>query len=219
MKYIKTVKLVVLITVLSVSTAQAAIISTYTNRADFLAATDAISISGTLPDLGSLPQNTSVMLGGVTLNLAADSTRFAFGESTDLNPGIDLVISGNENFDAVLDAPTFSFGFDIVEPGPPNLCLPISESCPSFLSQFTLTVGSESETFTLTGFFLEFIGIVTDTPFTLVEVRESFNQNQNTNEFFGEFYADAPVPIPASIWLFGSAIGLLGWKKRSVKVQ
>ncbi len=218
MKSMKVTTLIVITIVFLLSSAQAAIITTYTNKTDFLTATGAISISGPLPNLGALGNGNPVMLGGVTLNLAGNSTQFFVDNRTDINPGFDIAISGDENFDAVLESPTFSFGFDIVEP---DSCFAPVILC----SGFTLTVGTDNETFTLLGpnpitgdGILEFIGIVSDTPFSLVEIRESFNQNQNTNEFFGEFYADAPVPIPASIWLFGSAIGLLGWKKRKAAV-
>ena len=215
MKFAKIIKLAVLITMLLVSTAQAAIISTYTNRADFLAATGAISISGALPNLGALGNGNPVMLGGVTLNLAGNSTQFFVDNRTDINPGFDVAISGDENFDAVLESPTLSFGFDVVEP---SVCVAGFIAC----SEFTLTVGPDSAVFTLLGLAaiprLEFIGIVSDTPFSLVEIRETMTNdnviNGDANDYFGEFYADAPVPIPAALWLFGSALGLLGWFRR-----
>ena len=215
MKFAKIIKLAVLITVLLVSTAQAAIISTYTNRADFLAATGAISISGALPNLGALGNGNPVMLGGVTLNLAGNSTQFFVDNRTDINPGFDVAISGDENFDAVLDTPSLSFGFDVVEA---NLCIGGLLAC----SEFTLTVGSDNAVFTLLGLQsimgLDFIGIVSDSPFSTVEIRETMTNdivnNGDANDYFGEFYADAPVPIPAALWLFGSALGLLGWFRR-----
>ena len=37
------------------------------------------------------------------------------------------------------------------------------------------------------------------------------NRNPNNIDMFG---IAAPVPIPASVWLFGSALGLLGWMRR-----
>ncbi len=218
MKSMKVTTLIVITIVFLLSSAQAAIITTYTNKTDFLTATGAISISGTLPNLGALGNGNPVMLGGVTLNLAGNSTQFFVDNRTDINPGFDIAISGDENFDAVLESPTFSFGFDIVEP---SLCIAGVIAC----SEFTLTVGSDSAVFTLLGLDsiprLEFIGIVSDSPFSLVEIRETMTNdiviNGDANDYFGEFYA-APVPIPASIWLFGSAIGLLGWKKRKAAV-
>tara|TARA_R110002049_G_scaffold252264_2_gene427265 strand:+ start:2442 stop:3095 length:654 start_codon:yes stop_codon:yes gene_type:complete len=217
MKYCKAVALAGFIAVLLVSSVQAAIITTYTDKAAFLADTGAASVSGTLPNLGGLGVGNPVILGGVTLNLAGNSTQFFVDNRTPVNPGFDIAISGDENFDAVLDVPTYSFGFDVVEPD--AVCFP-GVGCFN-QSQFTVTVGSDSEIFTLMGLssdlstpILDFVGIVSDTPFSFVEVRETITSG-STNEYFGEFYA-APVPIPASIWLFGSAIGLLGWIKRKV---
>lgn len=217
MRFIKVITFLVMTVVLLVSSAQAAIIATYTNKADFLAATGAESVTGTLPNLGGLGNGNSVVLGGVTLNLVpGSSTQFFVDERTVINPGFDIAISGDEDFDAVLDVPTFSFGFDVVEPD--GLCIPMIICIDT--STFTITVGLENETFQLMGTLLaspEFIGIVSDELFSFIEVRETItspNASLINNDFFGEFYADAPVPIPASIWLFGSALGLLAWNKR-----
>ncbi len=144
------------------------------------------------------------------------------GDWTPLNDGNEIAFSGDEDFNVDLDSPTFSFGFNFVDP---NLLCIASIGCLIPPAQFTIFVGPESELFSIPiasvdviAGSLGFFGIVSDTSFTSVEIREALNAN-DTNEFFGEFYADAPVPIPASLWLFGSALGLLGWKKRKAKVQ
>jgi hypothetical protein len=36
-------------------------------------------------------------------------------------------------------------------------------------------------------------------------------ESDNTS---GQFAGSTPVPIPAAVWLFGSALGMLGWMRR-----
>jgi len=38
-----------------------------------------------------------------------------------------------------------------------------------------------------------------------------------SSEFYYAAFSATPVPVPAGLWLFGSALGLVGWLRRSAK--
>ena len=210
--------------------AQAAILNTYVDKALFQSETGATSATGTLPDLGEIGAN-FVVLGDITLYEAAGSTKIFVGalgtanapDWTDRTTGNDIALSGNEDFDVSLATPATSFGFDVVEPdgsfGPGGF----SDNSVFEISLFSggafgTLIGSDQ--FTLWGSvfnndLVEFIGVTADSAFDFIKVREVVS-NGNTNDYFGEFYTTAAIPIPASWWLFGSALlGLIGLKRKA----
>jgi hypothetical protein len=57
-----------------------------------------------------------------------------------------------------------------------------------------------------------FWGFISDTSLDSVKLIGGSGTNQQTYNMDNMVYA--PVPVPAAVWLFGSALGLLGWLKR-----
>ena len=57
-----------------------------------------------------------------------------------------------------------------------------------------------------------FFGIVTDASFNQFTLGISTDGRDGIG--LDEFYVGAAVPAPAAFWLFGSALGILGWVKR-----
>ncbi len=108
--------------------------------------------------------------------------------------GPELAINDVENLNVGLTGPTYSFGFDFVEP----------ERDPVFAaffdSQFVMTLKNGGATVAAIPFeapndVLWFIGVWSDTPFTRVEIREVVGNVGN--EYFGRFYTGG-TPAPAS---------------------
>jgi len=55
--------------------------------------------------------------------------------------------------------------------------------------------------------------IAPGTPYTPLGGTWSYQKN-NSASSTGVYAFVSPVPVPAAFWLFGSALGLLGWKRR-----
>ncbi len=220
--------IVVFTTLFISNAASSAIVQTYISKSDFLSDTGAISATGALPNLGNV--GTSVTLGDITItNVNASANKDIFvgtGNATDWTtrtPGNDIALSGNEDFNISLATAALSFGFDVVEP---TGSLDISGFTNNSIFEISLFSGGSSGTligsdqFTLLGSvfgndLVEFIGVTADSAFDFITVREIVSPDGNTNDFFGEFYTVAAVPIPASIWLFGTAIiGLIGLNRK-----
>ncbi len=83
-------------------------------------------------------------------------------------------------------------------------------------STFTVTLKSgvatvETFQFNVANDIAGFVGVWSVAAFDGVEIRETTGDIDD--EFFGQVFtsASAPVPVPAAIWLFGSAFGGLGF--------
>jgi hypothetical protein len=49
-----------------------------------------------------------------------------------------------------------------------------------------------------------------------INAADLFNFDPKDDFKFYEIYTTNPVPVPAALWLFGSALGLLGWVRRRI---
>lgn len=217
------------LSILFVSTAaNSAIVQTYVSKPTFLSDTGAISATGVLPNSGNV--GTSVTLGDLTftnVNTSANKDIFVgtgnTSDWTSRTPGNDIAFSGNEDFNISLSTPALSFGFDVVEP---DGTLDVNGFANNSIFEIALFSGGSSGTligsdqFTLLGSvfgndLVEFIGVTTDSAFDFITVREIVSPDGNTNDYFSGFVTAAAVPIPASIWLFGTAImGLMGLNRK-----
>jgi hypothetical protein len=129
--------------------------------------------------------------------------------------GFEIAISGSENLDVVLAGPVYSFGFVFVEL---NSDMPSWGGTPVD-STFTVTLRNgatfaDSFTFNAPDDLDSFVGAWSDTAFDRVEIRETTGGIDD--EYFGEFFTGTtPVPVPAAVWLLGSAlVGLIGISRR-----
>jgi hypothetical protein len=206
---------------LSVSSVNASIME-FNNQATFLAATGATSATGVLPDSGNV--GSSVTLGSVTISLGPSATALFVGTAgtsaapdwTPLNAGNDIAVSNVESINLDFAAGVFSAGFDFVEPTD-NTC-----RAPCFDSTFGVTLksgGSIVDTFTFNApnQVLAFIGVWSDTLFDRMEIVDLTATIDD--EYYGQFYTGntqlSAVPIPAAVWLFGTAlIGFVGMSRR-----
>jgi len=169
-------------------------IQVYTDKADFLAATGAESATGPLPNIGELQRGQAYTIGTVTLSapnqiiwIGARGVPPPYtGDWTVLIPGNDISIAGSENLDASFERPVIAAGFDFVEPtGGPGVC------CPVYDSRFSVTLrmdGAMKGTFEFNApnNTLAFIGVLSDTRFNSIEIREIFGDQDD--EYFGQFY-------------------------------
>lgn len=72
--------------------------------------------------------------------------------------------------------------------------------CASLLGDWTTTADTSVDV-TVVG---DILRIAYTTPFPIQGLTQ-------TNEYL---FSSAPIPVPAAAWLFGSALGLLGWARR-----
>jgi hypothetical protein len=112
--------------------------------------------------------------------------------------GPELAINDVENLNVDLVGPTYSFGFDFVEPEHDPVFAPF------FDSKFVISLKNGGATVAAIPFeapndVLWFIGVWSDTPFTRVEIREVVGHADN--EYFGRFYTGG-TPAPASVMGF-----------------
>jgi hypothetical protein len=203
------------------SGANAALV-TFTDQTTFLTTTGATSATGPLLNLGAVPP-ASGTVGTVTFSSVAPSGTLYIGPAG-LVPGDDwygpligndIAISGSENLDAVFAGPVYSFGFVFAEP---NSTMPSWGGSPVD-STFTVTLRNgatfvDSFIFNAPDDLVSFVGAWSDTAFDRVEIRETTGGIDD--EYFGEFFTGTtPVPVPAAVWLLGSAlVGLIGISRR-----
>ena len=207
-----------------VGPASAAIL-TFDDRSSFLAQTGATSATGTLPDLGNVSPSATV--GSVTFTQGPAATALiigSFGSVTDwtpLNPGSDIALSAPEDLDVDFAAPVFSAGFDFVEPDANSDGIGCNAQC--FDSDFEVTLLLGATTVDMFSFnapdnVLAFVGVWSDSAFDRLEIRDITGEIDN--EYYGEFYTGvrslSEVPVPAAVWLFGTALlGLMGFRRRA----
>lgn len=60
-----------------------------------------------------------------------------------------------------------------------------------------------------------FVGGCTDKESVYLSLSKAFNGDLSRN-FMSKGIAITTIPVPAAVWLFGSALGLLGWARRRI---
>lgn len=169
--------------------AQAGTLTVFDNKDDFLM--PGITATAPLPNLGNL-RPTRITHDNLTF-----TGSLSFKDRTPLLPGIELAISGVENFDVEIANAVNAFGFDFVEP--------TAAGAPFFESTFDVTLFDGA---TEIGAFeferpndvVTFVGVASDESFNRVEIRD--RTNTIDNEFFGTFYTGtetASTPDPSAI--------------------
>jgi hypothetical protein len=174
---------------------------TFTDKAAFIAATQAESATGELPDLG-FPGG-SATVGSVTFNLAPGGDNLAIGAVD--TPGFpswypDLpgnwIALGHEALQVTFAAPVHAMGFDFVEPNttmPPFGGTPVDSTYQVTLFNKGTVVGRF--TFNAPDDVLAFVGVRTDNPFDrawIVDVTRDATGHPSPfivdDEYFGQFY-------------------------------
>ncbi len=124
-------------------------------------------------------------------------------------------LRGRESFDVQSASLVSAMGFDFVEPRfDPNVNAPFIESVFS-VSVFNGATLIDSVTFSRANDSLQFFGISTDLPFNRMEIRET--TGGAGNEFFGQFYTTAVVPVPAALPMLGFALASLAGLRRAAR--
>ncbi|MBL8768870.1 MAG: hypothetical protein JNL94_15970 [Planctomycetes bacterium] len=177
-------------------------VTSFTDRATFLAATGATNASGPLPNLGTA---TSVKLGSVTYGIAPGGDNMAMGafgisglaDWCPQIPGNDVAL-GYENLQLDLDQPVLALGIDFVQPDAtiaPWGGTPIDSTYEvalylggTFVTQASFSAIAVDQ--------LAFLGVSSPTPFDRVTIIDVTNTPfVDDDEFFGEVYT-APAAGP-----------------------
>ncbi len=199
----------------SATTANAGIISTFSDETAFATATGAVSLTGPLTNRGNVGH--SVTLGDATLS-AGNDIFVGSGWSSLLPGGMAIAISGPENLDISINTGlATAFGFYFHEPaGSTGKLDGCNASCVD--SEFSISfylnnVEVDSAVFAPADNVALFAGFQLDTAFDQVRFVETTGGTDN--EFFGEmFVAAAEVPEPASLFLLGLGLLSLGLLRR-----
>lgn len=199
--------------VLSLGEAGAATLKTFEDKAAFLAATEATSATGPLPDLGLVAALAgSATVESVTFSLAPGGDALYIGAAGAVvapdwyppTPGNDLAL-GYENLRAQTVFPVYSMGFEIVEISTFAFGVEAVDSTykvrlfsGSHLDQPPVLVG-EFVFSNLPKNLVAFIGVQSDVAFDLVEIVDvTPSAFVADNEYFGEFYTGR-LPAPPSV--------------------
>lgn len=212
-----------MIAFLSACEANAGIIATYANKASFINATNSVSATGILPMLGSVGPN--VTIGNANFNTTAfpTTTDIAVDQFSTLIQGNELALSGSENMNVSLSAPSpvTSFGFEIHEPSRTRQLIDGTNTPFFHDSTFTISLFQgaslvDQAMLQPANDVLVFFGLETDMAFDRVSITEDLAGStyisgnasvdmSNDNEFFGEFLigsVSSTVPEPTSALTF-----------------
>ena len=201
----------------------AALIQVFQDHDAFLTATGATSATGPLPNLGKVANaGVGKLQGSVTFTAVPLSIDLWFGQGggvdwTPLIPGNEIAIGERENLDARFNAPVYAAGFDFAEPtcasgcGASTFAITLRDVANISVGAFTFAPKQDVE---------QFFGVWSDTPFTLMQIRETLPPD-SSNEYFGQFYSstkvyiNTPVPEPSvMIMLCAGALGMAGLARR-----
>lgn len=207
---------------LTALSAEAALV-TYSNQAQFVAATGATSATGALPVVQApLAARTvgSVTFTAPNFLLGYDGFSAPIDWSTRIS-GNDLAVSvgtgdttTNDGIDVSFAAPVFAAGFEFHEPLEFNGVLDGCNSSPCIDSTFTVSLRDGASTvgtftFNAPNDILAFVGVASDTAFDRMLIRETVGTDDN--EFYGQFYtAVTPVPGPAAGLLLATGCAAMG---------
>lgn len=182
------------------SLAYAQNITTFNNRAAFLAATGATNASGALPNDGRVLDVTvnplgTYSLGSLTLGLTTGSNNVAVGGATVLAdwyppaPGNEIAL-GFENVQVSTSGPVFSFGFDFIEPDTTVQAwggAPVESTYELLLFNGEDLVGQvEFSGASIPNDVVTFLGVWSDKTFNRVVINDLTGDDDD--EYFGEFY-------------------------------
>ena len=198
-----------LLAVFTALPAQAAV-TTYSNKALFLADTGASVTTAIYPDAGQGPFN-SFASGAVTIS---SPNTFHFGPYTSRLTGGVISINDLEHLSVQWSAPVNSFGFDFVEPElDPLVNAPFVDSTFTIiLRSGGLSVGSFQ--FNTPNDTAAFVGAWSKVSFDRVDIQETTGGIEN--EFYGQFYAGraSTVPEPSTLAMLLAGLGLVSFTVR-----
>jgi hypothetical protein len=201
------------------STTSSAAAITFSDQSAFLTATGATSATGPLSAISSIFGSHTI--GTVTIT----APKWGIGNSGFPHPGNWIGVSqGNgitppyaDGIDLAFALPVYAAGFQFFEPSitGPTGC----NDNPCIDSTFLVTgydagnVQLFSFSFNAPNDVLAFVGVQSSDAFKYLRIYESVGGDEN--ELYGQIYTSV-VPVPAAVWLFGSALGLMGVMRRKI---
>jgi len=163
--------------------------------------------SGSFLDIDLSGGNTMASLAGGVITFA-DLTLIIPGETnTFINAsgaGMDILVGASAAIDSegivqfVVEAPGTDLAADF------STFTDILTSCTGPLCALVSLLGLDMERYILT----------LDYNDSFTAFTGSFVGETNNNSLLYATLNSAPIPVPAAVWLFGSALGLLGWMRR-----
>lgn len=180
----------------------------FADKPAFLAATNAVNVSGALPNIGAVSGNVTV--GTVNFSLAPRGTSLYIGTAgttagSDWYPPLpgNLIALAYENLQVKLAAPVYSVGFEMIEPintMPSWGGTPVDSTYQIVLFKGDSQVGQYS--FNPPDDQLAFVGVQSNTAFDRVWIMDmttdatgSPSPSINDDEYFGQFYTGT-TPAP-----------------------